>query len=517
MGRSVRTNTRQMPMLLLSPCVIALATGCSRGGNANTLCTSGGGTTVSSNLVLSNSPPSPASGATGTGFLDIETKDESGRPKQKRCTMTLRPIDSSNTSVRVWTAGHCAYDPHTEEFKNSIYTLRIFFRNGYFSVPVQFEGFESLAKFARFINGPMIRAALPDLDQRIGTAMPSATHEACKEQETGFRANLGSKAKNIACFGRNEMRGLKATLSPDEKAMPLVASVLDEVRSQENRVMSFLGAELKKTLDAYLLAHSTEQRRIGELRSLAYLASERFCSATEAERLSVKSDEKDAASPDPATLCTSLIRNSVLAETKASLAAEDFTIIQDVIEDTTSPLSALRKRTVGSNNIDSKNISTLSDLSSLTPCDMGSLGESFWKKYVDMGPNFSGAQENTTQFGLSAANYFGFSTNSIEANRPPVARLFPLNSSVVSDFEYAARLGSGAERRNDLFLINYDKNSQKINPVKGASGSILSIFGSIPVALLSTVDGEPTSGGAGVTPLPEISDEDLPPASNVGC
>jgi hypothetical protein len=68
-----------------------------------------------------------------------------------------------------------------------------------------------------------------------------------------------------------------------------------------------------------------------------------------------------------------------------------------------------------------------------------------------------------------------------------------------------------------VFLINYDKSRQGINPVKGASGSILSIFGSIPAALLSTVDGEPTSGGAGVTPLPEIDDDDTLPASNAGC
>jgi hypothetical protein len=99
----------------------------------------------------------------------------------------------------------------------------------------------------------------------------------------------------------------------------------------------------------------------------------------------------------------------------------------------------------------------------------------------------------------------------------PRAARFSLNGTVVSDFEYAERLDSGKSLNHDVFLVNYDAGAQGINPVKGASGSILSIFGSIPAALLSTVDGEATSGGAGVTPLPEISDDDVQPTSNAGC
>lgn len=499
---------------LLAPCVLIVAAACSGGGPANTLCVPAGGKSVASNLALSpTTPRSTSMSATGTGFIDIETKDASGEAKQKRCTMTLRPIDDSNTSVRVWTAGHCAYDPHTEEFKNSKYTLKVFYKNGYFSVPVQFEGFESLAKIADFAANPIISSKLPDLKSRLRGAMPSSAPEVCLKHEATFKEQLGSSAKNVACFSRDEMRGLKASLTPDEKVKPYLVSVLDELRDQESSVMSSLDQNLKRTLYAYQLSHTSEQRRIADLRSLAYILSEGYCSASENDRMSAKSEESDKNTPDVFEACgIRAIARSVLE----SALPNEFPIIQSVLEDTTTPLHDLRKKTMGCNGIDVNNIASVSDLTKLTPCDMGELSKSIWKKYVDRGPTFSGAEENASKFGLSGLNYYGFYTNTIEARRPPVARLFSLNATVVSNFEYAMRPES-KDHDDDVFLINYDKNSQSINPVKGASGSILSIFGSIPAALLSTVDGEATSGGAGITPLPEISDDDVPPASNAGC
>jgi hypothetical protein len=362
------------------------------------------------------------------------------------------------------------------------------------------------------VNSPLVGTAIPDLKRHLGSALPSSTHEVCVNQYKIFKDQLGTNAKNIACFSQREMRGLKVQLLPSEKTKAVLRSVLDELRQQENAVMSGLDDTTKKQLNAYLLSHMTEQRRISDMRSLAYFLNKQFCDATEEAR-PIGEDGK----ADIATGCDPVVRSIALQQLEAKLDAQDFAVIKAVAEDETTPLQVLRNKSLGCNHVSVDTITSVTDLSTLTPCDMGNLSHSFWRKYVDQGPTFAGAQENSSTFGLSGTNYFGFFTNSIKGNGSASARLFSLNASVVSDFEYAARLDTGSQLDDNVFLINYDKNKQDINPVKGASGSILSIFGSIPAALLSTVDGEPTSGGAGVTPLPEINDDDATPSSNAGC
>ncbi len=64
------------------------------------------------------------------------------------------------------------------------------------------------------------------------------------------------------------------------------------------------------------------------------------------------------------------------------------------------------------------------------------------------------------------------------------------------------------ERSHAVYLFSF---SPQVNPfqfTKGDSGSLLNIFGGYPIAALSTVDGEPTSGGSGLTPLPEPRDDE---------
>jgi len=508
-----KPKTDKRLRVLCAPALLAVTIACSGASTSNTLCVPTGGATVASNLALSLSPAALQVTANGTGFIDIDSKDANENPVQRRCTMSLRPIDASYTHARVWTAGHCPFDPQTVEFKNSKATLQIFYKNGYFSVPIELDGVKSLANFAEFVNSPLVGNAVPDLDRHLGGALPSSQHDVCVDQYKIFKDQLGTNAKNIACFSQREMRGLKVQLLPSEKTKAVLRSVLDELRQRENAVMSALDDTTKKQLNAYLLSHMTEQRRVSDMRSLAYFLNKQFCDATEKAR----PIGEDKTKVDMDTGCDPVVRSFALQQLEAKLDAQDFAVIKAVAEDETTPLQALRNKSLGCNNVNVDTITTVTDLSTLTPCDMANYSRSFWRKYVDQGPTFAGAQENSSTFGLSGTNYFGFFTNSIKGNGSASARLFSLNSSVVSEFEYAARLDSSTRLNHNVFLINYDKSRQGINPVKGASGSILSIFGSIPAALLSTVDGEPTSGGAGVTPLPEIDDDDTLPASNAGC
>ncbi|MBM3381772.1 MAG: hypothetical protein FJY29_04965 [Betaproteobacteria bacterium] len=69
------------------------------------------------------------------------------------------------------------------------------------------------------------------------------------------------------------------------------------------------------------------------------------------------------------------------------------------------------------------------------------------------------------------------------------------------------RSNLGNTSLDGVFIFDYDPAVAHFSFAKGDSGSLLNIFGGYPVAALSTVDGEPTSGGTAILPLPELDEE----------
>jgi hypothetical protein len=439
--------------------------------------------------------------------------------------------------VRIWTAGHCSYNPQTAEFRNSKFTLQVYLDGGYFSVPAVLNDGETMANFSKvfdqYLNNPLVSVAVPSeyLDQlkgQISNALPNSTSQVCLDEEVKFRSQLGSKAKNVACFNRNEMRGLKSTITVDAKTAPLLKKVLATLRDQENQVMGKFDFAFKKIINSYIIAHSSEQRRLADLRSISYLINKKYCSTPSAERPKDETGREESGyacmmRDTDGLLLKTLKLPSIVDELQKNLPPADFAIAKDIFDDETTDLVTLRKATRGCSDVSINNLSIDQDLEKLTPCDMGNISNSFWKKFVDVGPQIDSSILSPGIFGLNLGSYFGFFTNSIPtsgsaASSPSRAKLFSLNTSSVLNFEYSGRLATKEEKQSNVFLINYDASKQQINPVKGASGSILSVFGLIPVGLLSTVDGQATSGGAGVTPLPQVGDEeDSEVRSNAGC
>ncbi|MEY4064343.1 MAG: hypothetical protein RIR26_551 [Pseudomonadota bacterium] len=509
-------------LFLLVSCSAATSGGVQGGvSNCGKPKTVTGKTTTSkpSGLMLTDSSSGPwGQPAVGGGFIDITTSDASNTPLQKRCTMNVRPIDASDTSVRVWTAGHCSFDPFTVEFEKSKYTLQIYLDGGYFTVPVVFTDLEETAQFSKSFAALMDMPFVPaGVRENVSNALPRAQASVCQAEETKFRSTLGSNAKNVACFNRSEMRGMKATLQTDATTAPLLNRVMTEVRNREKSVMDQLSSDFKSVVDAYLISHSSEQRRRADLRGLSYLLNTKFCSATSAER----PPSDDPNTPDSTALCP--YRDQIISQLTISLSTNDLAVASGIYSDTSRDLTTLRKATLGCNGYSATNLPAGLDLTMLTACDMGNISVSFWNSFVDQGPQIPSGISSSS-FGLTANSYYGFYTNNIPSTgssdvAKSLAKIFSLNSSSVLSFEYALRSTS---KSNNTFLINYDAATQQINPVKGASGSILAIFGVIPVGLLSTVDGEATSGGASIIPLPQVGDEDeaVPVStskSNVGC
>jgi len=487
---------------------------CSKNGTTSTkrtISNSNAQTRSSLNLSLQSTDVNSVQAAFGTGFIDITSTNSANSAVSKRCTMSLRPLDKSENRVRIWTAGHCFYDPQTVEFRNSKYSLSIFLDGGYFTVPLTIDGFQEFANFSKYFDTLLNNPLLPvpeNFTQVISNALPRATTQVCVDEESKFRTALGGKTKNIACFSRNEMRGLTGILTTNSSTVPLLKRVLTALRDRENAVLSRLDVETKKIFDAYVMSHGWEARRVSDLRSVSYLINKQFCSATPEER---PASDAIGAPPDSAVAC--VLRTIILAELQKILSAKDFQIINLIAEDETTPLVELRKKTMGCNQIlvDGR-VPDGYDLSQATPCDMGDFSVLTWRRYIDRGPRLTPENTSDSIFGLNSSSYYGFYTNTIPTalNRgSQKAMLFPLNPSTVLDFEYVARLESGHAKKDlDAFLINYDASKDGINPVKGASGSILSAYGIFPMGLLSTVDGEATSGGASITPLPQVGEED---------
>jgi len=503
-------------LMLLAACGSAsvgrpLAVGNCKKSPTVTTSQGGSGQTTSLNLASSGDVTS-GDVAIGTGYIDISTKDANGKAVGRRCTMSIRPLDAtstSNTIVRIWTAGHCAYDPQTPEFKNAKYSLQIYYKGGYFNVPAKIEGFAEFAKFAQAVENFL--GVLPsNYQEQIFSAFPQSNTKPCLADESALRAKIGSRAKNIACFTRGEMRGLKTELTLDATTTPYVADIMSSLRARENAVMTKFDATFKKLVQVYLASHHSEVRRKADLRSFALSLNQKYCDAASAAVAAGNGNVALAGGTlavDASKTCA--IRGVGIPALQAAMPAEDFALIQSIADDTTSTLDSLVSKSRGCNNMSASAVTVSTNIDALTPCDFGNIQDEFWRKWVDPGNSVisSSSYSNTSVFGLYPDSYFSFSTNSFPSpearsqNSGGKAKLYALNSGTVLDF--GLKLSSFS-----TFLINYDSAKHQINPVQGDSGSILSIFGVIPAGLLSTVDGKATSGGASVTPLPQVGSEE---------
>jgi hypothetical protein len=467
----------------------------------------------------------------GTGYLDISTKNLAGEKESRRCTVHLRPIDSSNSVVRLWTAGHCFFDPQTVEFQNSTYTAQIYLNGGYFSAAVDLEGIPELGKFSKAVVAFLGLANIPEINTIVGEtfqALPSATGQNCIDDGNIFKGNL-SNAKSVACFARSEVRGFKAKLSLSEKTSPHMKRVMDTLRARESAALAKLDASSKKQLEYYQAAHFAEVRRLADLRSLAFALNKRICDVYESNNKSEIDPELYDASLkkyDSVAMCGTQLgqtyRDLIVNQLSQSgmLPESDLSMMKQYWEVPSGgqTLQTLRARSMSCNVTNIATVTQSAD--QLTPCDMGILAVQGWAKWVDNGTqpvSVSDGLYSDSQFGFNPESYFTLITNAAETSAQLAsgargkARVIPLNVSSVLNF--GTKVSS---QHGNTMLINFDSAAQRIYLSKGDSGSMLSVFGYFPMGLLSTVDGEKTAGGASVTPLPEVDSEDIA-VSNGGC
>ncbi|NBW80744.1 hypothetical protein EBR21_03225, partial [bacterium] len=460
----------------------------------------------------------------GSGYLDISTKTNAGVADSRRCTMHVRPIDSTDSVVRIWTAGHCFFDPQTDKFQNSTYKAQIYYKGGYFPADVKLEGVAELAKFSTAfssaLNFPGLDTMLPGFKGQIFAALPSQTGNNCIDDEklfVGSKIPSGSR-KTVACFARSEMRGFKATLNLSAVGKTYVTEVLKILRSREQAAYAKLDAKTASQLKAYMDAHHAERRRTADLRSLAFMLNKRICDLYATNPTSTELIDPKTNMMESVAVCQTFpglpttIRELVISKFSDPniIPADDNTKMKQYYDDATTNVQALKLKTAGCNTFSIDSLPSSNE--AMTPCDLTNLSGTVWNRLVDQGtqPVSSGTLNDANLFGFNSDSYFAVHTNAAQTAQQKAsgergkARTIPLNPTTVLNFGY--RVNNSFD--NNTMLINFDSAAQYLFPTKGDSGSMFSIFGYFPAGLLSTVDGEKTSGGASVTPLPEVGSED---------
>lgn len=489
-------------------------------GGGGTAGGSTGLTMLNSNLDLASNLASVSGDAgVGTGYLDISTKSETGVAEGRRCTMHVRPIEGTDSVVRIWTAGHCFFDPQTPKFRNSTYKAQIYYNGGYFSAGVVLDGMAELATFsqgfATALNLPGLDTALPDIKGAVFSALPSQTGQICLDNESAFVTNKISSGnrKMVACFARSELRGFRTTLTLDSTTKPYMTEVLKILRAREKDAFAKMDAKTALQIKSYIDIHFAERRRTTDLRSLAFSLNKQICEIFKTNPTSplLAGLPTGSCQTVPLISATSTIRDLVIAKFKdpTTVPATDNKMMEVYYDDGTTSLDVLKTKTAGCNTMNIDSLPANNDL--MTPCDMTFVADKLWQKWVDSGaqPVVSGTLFDANLFGFNPDSYFALHTNAAQtalqksSGLRGKARILPLNNSTVLNFGTAV---SGSS--NNIMHINLDSAAQSLFPTKGDSGSMLSIFGYFPVGLLSTVDGERTSGGASVTPLPEVGSED---------
>lgn len=449
----------------------------------------------------------------GGGYLDIKTKDASGKENERRCSMMVTQDDQDQSQIKVWTAIHCLYDAASDEFINSSYTLQIHYKGGYFPASVKFDRFENLHRFAKVLQPLLL--LLPEKDRnRWRFSASNDSIEPCQDATKEFKDSIGNTAKKIACFSKNEMRVLSGKISVDEKYSKLLDAVLTGMREYREQHISRLPEREKKFLKLREKTLSILDHSELYIRNYGYWINDKHCTLPEADLPVNGQGERETRKFCPH-------RESLLNISKTQFP-EEYQILKPIAEANISSLAELKDlhSSVYMCNFENLDEINLSTDKLLTVCDREQLIRLIWNVYVqDAAVSFKRKLENKTEIhGFAPDGYFSIFTNKQIASDPKQSK--PQATSRTFFLSESLSNISPKKFNNQLLLINYDSAGSELDLTKTDSGSIFSMMGIVPVGTLSTVDGEPTSGGASILPLPTVAEEQVnspTPVSSLNC
>lgn len=452
-----------------------------------------------SQLRLTSTNSVSTTATAGLGYLDIHSTDVNGQPVSRRCTVSIFPRDLGITEVDVFTSGHCFFEPDTEEFKNSKFTLQVAHNGGYFPVDARMPIQEVFGAFARNLSG-VIEMVPEKLQERLNEAIRTEMISACETGTQAFAEQLAQQRKTIACFGKNESRSVHLVLEPKDGASNWLGVVLSKARENVSNAYRMLPDREQKVMKLRLESKRYEKTLELNLKHFAYLLNETHCSP-ENDQKGMESQTKK--------LCA--VRTSILPMLP-SILKEKYEIIRPIVEVKNQTLADLKEM---NSDIFACRFSTLTDLdvekiSSLkNACEVEKLSRLIWDQWVAPGPE---NLANLLQLSSQKMSDFGGALLSVKSNAlDSQASVLAENvgQSRPGHFEISSDTGqlSSSSLNTQAIMFNFDPQINKMFLMKKDSGSTFNLLNVFPLATLTTLDGEPTSGGTSVLPLPPVSDD----------
>lgn len=423
---------------------------------------------------------------------------------------------------QIFTAKHCGYAPESVEFANSKNQLQIWVNGGYFPAELVLESQNEFSVFSSSNASLLLQyGGVKGLSRWSREANSDGTSE-CKIKSNAMMQtwpNL-TETKRAACFSEDDLVLLNARIQVPEKFSVLFRKLVSalETRSKVLESLSARDRDLLSLQEHFLNINSLLPEA---LREMAYAVNINFCKAPAGHKVTLRKDFE----PIFKGVCER--RDILISMAKDQLTEYYDSLIKPIAEqpesnDYSDSSEIVRiHRSVYGCQISSLDEVDLSRSRSLfTSCERKFILDRLWEKWIVAhdarirelsAPNSSNSLPNLE-------NYFSIRVNALSSQAALDAN--DVSKSVARVFQIepdSHQMDIGKNIKNMLF--SFIPASEKMFLTKKDSGSLLYILGNIPFAAMSTLDGEPTSGGASITPLPEVGSEaeQLSNNSSSGC
>jgi hypothetical protein len=338
------------------------------------------------------------------------------------------------------------------------------------------------------------------LRKKVFSFVTDLNKQECLSLTSNVRSSVSSDA-DVLCSSKGEMRTLVGKITVEPKMRTALDAVLSAAARKQKAVLDNFPPHEQMVFKAVFENPSPYEMLPAYLEELGFKLNPFFCSAPAAEL-------PKEVNGDPETQGFCNVRSVLLGAIKKELP-HWWVHLKSSAEMQFSSYEEMRafhgeKLRCAFASLDGFN--PTADKPIRNSCDRDMLSWYVWRKWVKEGlVNLATLQSKNPKLnGFTPETFFSLHTNSfatrddLQANNflksKPKHFLIDPNNGVFT-FESAM-----------AFALNPVRDSLWIS--KKDSGSLFSIFGVVPAGVLSTYNGEPTSGGASVLPLPVSVDSE---------
>lgn len=425
------------------------------------------------------------------GYFDAEWNFE-GETGHKRCVMSLQPREDDSTDIKIITASHCL--PSLPDSEDAKFKFTVYIQDGksFFPLSVASLTFKKSVVLSYLMNKHVLSK---EPNGNLGQWVPESGTQLCKQETIKFKTQSQPGTKT-ACFSLQDTIKIDARVTErNEKRLKRYNDAVVKLNRIKGAAYAYLPDALRADYPTFMEVTSISKTKNRNLRSIAYLSNNRFCALAE------NTQNIDPDDLDSRVFCnmTPELREAFFQSTAFD---EEYPVLLGIRTDMTTPLVQLRDKHRSCLK------SPFSGSEDETRCMIERKARELFGKWVFQGEQQFNMFTEAEKRGLQFSDYFTITTEVVlKTNRAiealNLAGRFVPNNSI-------------ADQTKGVFLFDYAPSESAFSFEKGDSGSLLNIFGGYPVGVLSTVDGEPTSGGATITALPEAEEEAMSPG-NASC